>query len=86
MFNSVYYKRVIPVKAKGNVQLQYSNMAAGKYLLSIVKVGYQSNDLYGPYIQSGSPTPITKNQVQALKEINSGTPKINEIVEKRSTL
>lgn len=79
--NQVYYKRDIPAKYKGNIQLKYSNIAAGNYMLSIVKVGYKCNDVYGTYMQMGSPKQLTKNQVQALNEINSGSPIVNEVVE-----
>lgn len=79
--NQVYYKRDIPAKHKETIQLNYSNIAAGRYMLSIVKVGYQSNDVYGTYMQMGSPKQLTKNQVQALNEINSGAAIVNEIIE-----
>jgi xylan 1,4-beta-xylosidase len=81
VFNSVYYKREIPAKPKGTVQLKYSNMAAGKYELSIVKVGYQSNDLYNSYMKMGSPNQLTKKQVEQLSNENAGAPIISEIVE-----
>lgn len=79
--NQVYYKRDIPAKYKETIQLNYSNIAAGRYMLSIVKVGYQSNDVYGTYMQMGSPKQLTKTQVQALNEINSGAAIVNEIIE-----
>jgi xylan 1,4-beta-xylosidase len=81
VFNAVYYKRDLPAKDKGTVQLKYTNIAAGKYMLSVVKVGYKSNDIYSTYMQIGSPKQLTNNQVQALSEINSGKPIVNEIVE-----
>jgi xylan 1,4-beta-xylosidase len=56
-------------------------MAAGKYELSIVKVGYQSNDLYNSYMKMGSPNQLTKKQVEQLSNENAGAPIISEIVE-----
>jgi xylan 1,4-beta-xylosidase len=81
VFNGVYYKREIPAKPKGTVQLKYKNVEEGKYQLHIVKVGYQSNDLYGSYMKMGSPNQLTKKQVQELSDQNSGTPIISEVVE-----
>lgn len=81
VFNGVYYKREIPAKPKGTVQLKYKNVEEGKYQLSIVKVGYQSNDLYGSYMKMGSPNQLTKKQVQELSNQNSGAPIISEVVE-----
>lgn len=84
VFNSVYYKRDIPAKEIGFIQLKYSNIAAGNYMLSVVKVGYKSNDVYGTYMKMGSPNQLTKSQVQALNEINSGAAIIKEVVEVKS--
>jgi len=81
VFNGVYYKREIPAKPKGSVQLKYKNVEEGKYQLSIVKVGYQSNDLYASYMKMGSPNQLTKKQVEELSNENSGAPIINEVVE-----
>ena len=81
VFNAVYYKRDIPAADKGFVQLKYTNVPAGKYKLSIVKVGYKSNDVYATYMQMGSPQQLTKSQVQLLNEKNSGAPTISETIE-----
>jgi len=81
VFNAVYYKRDIPAKEKGFVQLNYTNVPSGKYKLSVVKVGYQSNDVYATYMKLGSPNQLTKSQVQTLKDTNGGTPIIDTEIE-----
>jgi xylan 1,4-beta-xylosidase len=81
VFNAVYYKRDIPAADKGFVQLKYTNVPAGKYKLSIVKVGYQSNDVYATYMKMGSPQQLTKSQVKTLKDTNAGTPVIDTVIE-----
>jgi len=79
--NQVYYKRDLPAKKKGNVQLKLINIPKGKYILKVMKVGYQSNDAYATYLKLGSPNQLTKAQVKAIKEENGGNPGIVEQVE-----
>lgn len=84
VFNAVYYKRDIPAKEKGNIQLKYSNLPTGKYKLSIVKVGYKSNDVYATYMKMGSPQQLTKSQVKTLKDTNAGAPFIDTEIQIKS--
>jgi xylan 1,4-beta-xylosidase len=79
--NQVYYKRDLPSKDKGFAQLNLSNVPEGKYILKITKVGYQSNDAYATYMKLGSPSQLTKQQEQTIKDCNSGIPFVNEVIE-----
>jgi xylan 1,4-beta-xylosidase len=78
--NQIYYKRDLPTKDLGTIQIKLSNVLQGKYMLKITNVGYKSNDAYATYMQLGSPTQLTKPQLKAIKEANMGN-SITEIVE-----
>jgi len=79
--DQVYYKRDLPSKDNGNVQLKLTNVPKGKYNLKITKVGYKSNDAFATYLQIGSPNQLTRAQVKTIKEANAGNPEIAKQVE-----
>jgi xylan 1,4-beta-xylosidase len=81
ILDQVYYKRDLPAKDKGAVQLKLKNIPQGGYTLKITKVGYKSNDAYATYMQMGSPSQLTKKQVETIKEANAGNPYITKQVE-----
>ena len=78
--NQIYYKRDLPSKTKGNVQVKLNNVPKGKYKLRISKVGYKSNDAYATYMELGSPSQLTVKQVDFIKNSNSGLPYLSEII------
>ena len=82
--NQKYYIRDLPSINKGMLKYQLDNVAEGKYVLKVTKVGYKSNDAYTTYLQMGRPKQLTKKQVQTINEINSGEPFINEMVDVKS--
>jgi xylan 1,4-beta-xylosidase len=61
--------------------LKLKNIPQGGYTLKITKVGYKSNDAYATYMQMGSPSQLTKKQVETIKEANAGNPYITKQVE-----
>ena len=81
VWNQVYYKRDLPSKEKGTVQLQLANVPAGKYVLKVTKLGYKSNDAYATYRLLGSPSQLTRAQVKTINETNNGTPFITKTIE-----
>jgi xylan 1,4-beta-xylosidase len=79
--NQVYYKRDLPAKPKGEVELSLSNVPAGTYNIQLYQVGYKINDAYATYCKLGSPSQLTREQVNSIKQVNNGAPVYNEIVE-----
>jgi len=78
--NQVYYIRDLPSKDKGKLKVNIWGVPAGTYSLEIYKVGYRSNDAYTTYYDLGRPKQLTKQQVEQIKKINSGSPVSGEIV------
>jgi len=81
VLDQVYYKRDLPSKDKGTVELKLTSVPQGKYTLKVTKVGYKSNDAYATYMELGSPSQLTKKQVEIIKEANAGNPFITKQVE-----
>jgi len=78
--NQVYYIRDLPSKDKGKLKVNISGVPEGDYSLEVYKVGYRCNDAYTTYFDLGRPNQLTKQQVEQIKKLNSGTPISGEIV------
>jgi len=72
--NQVFYKKDLPSKTFGMVQVRLSNIPPGNYRMNIYQVGYQVNDIYADFLKLGSPQHLKREQVKALAEKNNGKP------------
>lgn len=79
--NQVYYVRDLAAKSAGKIKLKLSGLPAGKYQIKWHKVGYRSNDAFSTYLELGKPAQFTKEQVNYIKEKNSGEPFLVTTVE-----
>lgn len=78
--NQVFYKRNIPSKELEAVTLKLSSLEAGKYIREVYRVGYKFNDAYTTYYEMGSPTQLTKKQVESLKKMCNGDPQERTVI------
>jgi xylan 1,4-beta-xylosidase len=78
--NQVYFKRDLPARDKGTVAINLKNLAAGKYKLTVYKTGYRANDAYSSYLDIGSPSQLTKQQVAVIKQKNNDTPVLSQTI------
>ncbi len=78
--NQVYYKRDLPAKPKGEVNISLKNLPKGNYLMKIYQTGYQVNDAYSTYQGLGSPQQLSSAQVKAIQLLNSGEPTIQKLI------
>jgi xylan 1,4-beta-xylosidase len=75
-----YYKKDLPSNQKGKVTINYKNLSAGKYELKVYETGYKVNDPFTTYIEMGSPSQLTKQQVQIIKQKNNGEPVMHKTI------
>jgi len=75
-----FYKADHPAKPKGPAELRLAGLAAGSYQLRACLVGYRSNDLQSAWHDLGSPSQLTRAQVETLRKTCSGLPSIEEVV------
>ena len=78
--NQQYYIQDLPAKPKGSVKIEVKGLQKGTYKLEIYKVGYKVNDVFTDYLGMNKPNQLTKQQVNTLKEKNSGAPIATQIV------
>ena len=79
--NQDFFNTDLPSAEMGTVRLQVSNMTPGKYRLTGYKVGYRANDAYTAYLDLGSPDQLTRAQVEQLKDVSSGLPFFEQMIE-----
>lgn len=72
--NQIYFKRDLPSKQIGETRVSMKGLRPGNYILNIYRIGYGVNDVYTDYFKMGSPPTLTREQVKALAERNSGRP------------
>ncbi|HVU34362.1 MAG TPA: hypothetical protein VHE61_13075 [Opitutaceae bacterium] len=79
--NQVYFTRDLPPKGSIPVTVTIAHVPAGRYALSVYRVGYRVNDAYTTYHDLGSPSQLTRAQVAYIKSVNSGAPAEQRLVE-----
>jgi xylan 1,4-beta-xylosidase len=85
VINQVYYKRDLPSKPMGEVDIKIDQLPEGEYLMQLFETGYRVNDAFSSYLDLGSPRQLSPVQERTIKEINSGAPVRQEIVKVEST-
>lgn len=78
--NQVFYKRNLPAKALPDVKVKFDGLKPGKYLLTVFQCGYEVNDAYTTYFKMGSPSQLTREQVNLIRDKNSGKALVTEII------
>ena len=72
--NQDYFFKPHPGQDKGNVTVNLSGLQPGQYQLSVYEIGYHQNDPYSRYLEMGSPTDLSREDVSDLKRLSAGTP------------
>jgi xylan 1,4-beta-xylosidase len=72
--DQAFYNQDLPPAEKGKLTLDLSNIPNEKYRLAVYRIGYQQNDAFTAYVKMGSPTQLTRAQVDALKMLSNGEP------------
>jgi xylan 1,4-beta-xylosidase len=72
--NQVYFKKNVPAKSAGMVEIKINDLPAGKYKMNVYQTGHQVNDVYADYLKMGSPMHLKREQVKELAIKNNGNP------------
>jgi xylan 1,4-beta-xylosidase len=78
VLNQMYYIRDLPSRSKGNIKIDIAGLPKGKYNLEIYKIGYKVNDPYTTYLSMNKPDQLSVQQVNSIKQQNSGSPVLME--------
>lgn len=80
VINQEYYRADHPADARPPAELRLAGLAPGSYRLSACKVGYRANDVQSAWRDLGSPSQLTRKEVQTLRGATSGAPTLGETV------
>jgi xylan 1,4-beta-xylosidase len=80
MNDQQFYQHEIPAEKIGRVALSVANLRAGSYTLQIYRTGYRVNDVFTGYLDLGSPSQLTRGQVEILREQSNGDPESVETI------
>ena len=78
--DQVFYKGELRPQPKGKVRLEIGGVPEGAYLMRVFRTGYRMNDAYTTYLDAGSPSQLSRRQVDAIKQANDGAPSWSEVV------
>jgi xylan 1,4-beta-xylosidase len=81
IINQEYYVTERPPRSKGSAEIRLTHLAAGTYRVTAYKVGYRANDVQAAWRDLGSPSQLTKAQVETLRKASSGAAIIEETVQ-----
>jgi len=80
--NRSFYTKPIPNHAAAPVQLQVAHLAPNTvYHLEIRRTGYRANDAYTAYLEMGSPSTLTAEQVEHLNQLSRDLPEADKLVQ-----
>jgi len=79
--NRPFYTKIVPNHLAAPVQLQVKHLAPNAaYHLEIHRTGYHANDAYSAFIETGSPSTLTPEQVGHLNELTQDLPVTDKVV------
>ena len=70
--DQIFFKKDLPAKDFGPARVLIANLPPGSYKMSVYRIGYRINDVYDDYLQMGSPTTLSREQVRELAERSDG--------------
>jgi len=79
--NQTYYIRDLPAKTKGSVKVSLRGLVKGNYQLELYRIGYRFNDAFSSYLTMKKPAQLSKQQVNEIKQSNSGAPLSKVVVQ-----
>lgn len=75
-----FYNHEIQAKNISDATLSITNLPAGNYRLEIYHTGYCANDVFTGYLDMGSPSQLTRAQVESLSKQSDGKPETTETI------
>jgi xylan 1,4-beta-xylosidase len=77
-YNRDYFTKDLPWKNQEPARLHFTGLSAGRYTLSIHRVGHRTNDIYGEYLAMGAPANLSREQLATLRSKNTCAPELTK--------
>ena len=78
--NRPFFTKVLPAVSKGTVNVRLLGVQPGSYHLQIRRTGFRANDAQTAYLEMGSPTDLTPQQLSELQRLTDDRPEHRERV------
>lgn len=72
--NRPFYTKVLPAASTGTVNVRFSGVRPGIYQLQVRRTGFRANDAHTAYLEMGSPTDLTPQQLAELQRLTEDRP------------
>ncbi|MFA6813732.1 MAG: hypothetical protein WCR45_11725 [Bacteroidaceae bacterium] len=72
--DQAFYIQLQPAQEKGKISFAINHINNGKYELQITSIGYKQHDALSAYIDMGSPSQLSLQQEQTLKQQSIAKP------------
>ena len=72
--DQTFYKREVPPTVLAPVTLSLHGIPTGDYILSVYRTGYEQNEVYDAYLKMGSPSQLSRPEIEELKSKSTGVP------------
>jgi len=79
--NRPFFTKVLPASPAAPVEAEFTGVAPGSYRLSVRRTGFRHNDAYTRYLEMGSPTSLTSEQLEELQGLTRDLPEMERTVE-----
>jgi xylan 1,4-beta-xylosidase len=78
--NGVFFAQPVPNGPAPAVTLNLRNVAAGSYRVLVHRTGHKTNDAYTAYLEMGSPTDLSAEQLAQLQALTQDKPEVERVV------
>ena len=78
--NQAIFRKLNPVRSKGSVRVNLTNVPPGNYRLALRQIGFEKNDAYSAYLKMNAPSQLTRAQEKTLRDAASGKPEFERVV------
>lgn len=83
--NRPFYTKPVPAHPAAPVKLQVTHLSPDtRYRLDVYRTGYHANDAYTAYLEMGSPSQLTTEQIATLNDLSRDLPETSRLIECRN--
>ena len=82
--NRPFFTKVLPATPSTPAQVKLSGLQPGSYRLKLHRTGFKANDAHTRYLEMGSPSTLSPEQLKELQDLTVDRPEIDRTVRVKS--